>query len=71
LSPDDTLVVAPRIDAIVLVASEGATPRGDLQQASEILADFPIAGVVLNRSTDATQKYGYGYGYGDDQPPAG
>ncbi len=71
LSPYDTLVVAPRIDAIVLVASEGITPRGDLQQASELLADFPVAGVVLNRSTDASQKYGYGYGYGDDTPPAG
>jgi capsular exopolysaccharide synthesis family protein len=72
LSPDDALVVAPRIDAIVMVASEGITPRADLQRASELLADFPIAGVVLNRSTDATQKYGYGYGYGygGDQPPA-
>jgi len=70
LSPDDALVVAPRIDAIVLVASEGTTPREDLQRASELLAEFPVAGVVLNRSTDASQKYGYGYGYGDDQPPA-
>jgi len=70
LSPDDALVVAPRIDAIVLVASEGITPRADLQQASELLADFPIAGLVLNRSSDASQKYGYGYGYGDGQTPA-
>jgi protein-tyrosine kinase len=70
LSPDDALVVAPRIDAIVLVASEGITPRADLQKASELLADFPIAGLVLNRSSDATQKYGYGYGYGDGQTPA-
>jgi Mrp family chromosome partitioning ATPase len=61
-------VVAPRIDSIVLVAAEGVTPRADLQKASELLADFPVAGVVLNRSTDATQKYGYGYGYGDAQP---
>ena len=70
LSPDDALVVAPRIDAIVLVASEGITPRADLQQAAELLADFPIAGLVLNRSSDASQKYGYGYGYGDGQTPA-
>ncbi|MDB6106387.1 MAG: non-specific protein-tyrosine kinase [Gammaproteobacteria bacterium] len=69
LSPDDALVVAPRIDAIVLVASEGITPRADLQKASELLADFPIAGLVLNRSSDASQKYGYGYGYGDGQTP--
>jgi protein-tyrosine kinase len=64
LSPDDALVVAPRIDAMVLVASEGVTPRSDLQKASEMLADFPIAGLVLNRSQDFSQKYGYGYGYG-------
>jgi len=71
LSPDDALVVAPRIDALVLVASEGITPRADLERASELLADFPVAGVVLNRSTDASQKYGYGYGYGygDGQTP--
>jgi protein-tyrosine kinase len=69
LSPDDALVVAPRIDALVLVASEGITPRADLEKASELLADFPIAGVVLNRSMDASQKYGYGYGYGDGQAP--
>ena len=64
LSPDDTLVVAPRIDALILVASEGVTPREDLQKASEMLADFPVAGLVLNRSTDGSQRYGYGYGYG-------
>ena len=71
LSPDDALVVAPRIDALVLVASEGITPRADLQKASELLADFPLAGLVLNRSTEASQKYGYGYGYGygDGQTP--
>ena len=65
LSPDDTLVVAPRIDALVVVASEGITPRSDLQKAADLLKDFPIAGMVLNRSTDFSQKYGYGYGGGD------
>jgi Mrp family chromosome partitioning ATPase len=64
LSPEDTLVVAPRIDALVLVASEGATPRADLQTASEMLAEFPVVGLVLNRSTDSSKTYRYGYGYG-------
>jgi capsular exopolysaccharide synthesis family protein len=64
LSPEDTLVVAPRIDAMVLVASEGVTPRADLQRASEMLAEFQVAGLVLNRSTDSSNKYRYGYGYG-------
>src|SRR5262249_47412599 len=58
LSPDDALVVAPRIDSIVLVASEGITPRADLQKATEVLADFPVAGVVPHLSSDASQKYG-------------
>jgi protein-tyrosine kinase len=70
LSPDDTLVVAPKIDALMLVASEGVTPREDLQRASEMLADFNVAGLVLNRSTDSTQRYGYGYGYGGGKDPA-
>lgn len=63
LSPDDTLVVAPRIDSLVLVACEGKTPRADIQKACEMLADFPILGLVLNRSSETVQGYGYGYGY--------
>ncbi len=70
LSPDDALVVAPRIDALVLVASEGLTPRADLQKASELLADFTVAGLVLNRSSAESKKYGYEYGYGGDRAPA-
>jgi len=66
LSPDDTLVVAPRIDSLVLVASEGITPRADLTKAGELLSEYTIAGLVLNHSTEFGQKYGYGYGYGGD-----
>jgi capsular exopolysaccharide synthesis family protein len=64
LTPEDTLVVAPRLDSLVLVASEGRTPRADLQKAGELLADFQVIGMVLNRSSDTVQAYGYGYGYG-------
>jgi protein-tyrosine kinase len=64
LSPEDTLVVAPRIDALVLVASEGVTSRAELQKAGDLLEGFPLAGLVLNRSTDTSQSYAYGYGYG-------
>ena len=67
LSPEDTLVVAPRIDSLVLVACEGKTPRADLQKAGELLADFPVLGMVLNRSSERVQGYGYGYGYGYGQ----
>jgi protein-tyrosine kinase len=64
LSPEDTLVVAPRIDSLVLVASEGKTPRAELQKAGELLADFRVIGMVLNRSSETVQGYGYGYEYG-------
>jgi protein-tyrosine kinase len=70
LSPEDTLVVAPRIDSLVLVASEGKTPRADLQKAAELLAEFSILGMVLNRSSDTVQGYGYGYGKGGGNGPA-
>lgn len=67
LSPEDTLVVAPRIDALVLVASEGVTPRAELQKAGALLEGFPIAGLVLNRSSDTSQSYAYGYGSSNAQ----
>ena len=63
VSPDDALVVAPKIDALLLVAAEGATPRTELDKALELAANFPLAGFVLNRSTEMTRKYTYGYGY--------
>jgi hypothetical protein len=57
-------VVAPGFDWLVLVACEGKTPRSDILKAGELLADFPIVGLVLNRSSETVQGYGYGYGYG-------
>jgi protein-tyrosine kinase len=71
ISPEDTLVVAPRLDALLLVASEGVTTRASFRRAVELLSDFPVAGLVLNRSTEADQTYGYGYGYGYGHRPSG
>ena len=61
LLTDDALVVAPKIDAFMVVASEGTTGRAELAKALNLLQDFPIAGVVLNRAVEATQGYDYGY----------
>ena len=61
LVTDDALVVAPKIDAILVVASEGLTSRADLTKALDLLAEFPIAGVVLNRAVETTPGYNYGY----------
>jgi protein-tyrosine kinase len=64
LLTDDALVVAPKIDALLVVASEGLTGRSDLAKALHILSEFPIAGVVLNRAAETTPGYDYGYDYG-------
>lgn len=63
LLTDDALVVAPKVDAILIVASEGYTGRADLTKALQLLSEFTIAGVVLNRAADTTPGYEYGYDY--------
>jgi capsular exopolysaccharide synthesis family protein len=68
LVTDDALVVAPKIDAFLVVASEGFTSRSDLTKAMNLLAEFPIAGLVLNRAVETTPGYGYGYEYGGKGP---
>jgi protein-tyrosine kinase len=69
LVTDDALVVAPKVDAMLVVAAEGHTGRADLDKALSLLAEFPIAGLVLNRAVETGLDYGYGYGYGSDVPP--
>jgi|SRR5579863_5983946 len=61
-SPDDALVVAPHLDAMLLVVSQGVTPITEMHKAIELLSGFPVAGVVLNRATEGGRKYAYGYG---------
>ncbi len=63
LRTDDALVVAPKVDALLVVASEGLTDRSDLQKALQLVAEFPIAGVVINRSAESSLGYSYGYEY--------
>jgi protein-tyrosine kinase len=62
---DEALAVAPRVDAMLLVVAEGRTRRDSLARAKQLLADFPCAGLVLNRSTEASGRGGYYY-YGGD-----
>jgi capsular exopolysaccharide synthesis family protein len=76
----DAIVLAGRVDAIVLVATSGTTSRRDLRRAVELLeqVDAPLVGTILN-SVDADGDYYqpyYRYGYstrsaeGEDKPPA-
>jgi protein-tyrosine kinase len=66
LVTDDALVLAPKIDSLLVVASEGRTKRGDLEKALALVTEFPIAGVVLNRAAGTSADYNYGYGYEAD-----
>jgi Mrp family chromosome partitioning ATPase len=63
LVTDDALVLAPKIDSLLVIASEGHTKRSDLDSALALLSEFPIAGVVLNRAGEGSTDYNYGYGY--------
>jgi len=54
---DEALVVAPRVDAILVVVSEGSTQRDDLARALSALSDFPVVGVVVNRSSEYHADY--------------
>jgi len=61
LVTDDALVVAPKVDAVLLVTSAGLTGRAELAKALDLLSEFPMAGVVLNRASEATPAYSYAY----------
>jgi Mrp family chromosome partitioning ATPase len=57
LSTDDALVVAPKVDAILLVVCEGMSRRDGAAKSLELLADFNLAGIVLNRSRAVVSDY--------------
>jgi Mrp family chromosome partitioning ATPase len=61
LSTDEALVVAPRTDAMFLVVSEGVTRREGVSRAIDLLSDFNVAGVIVNRSSEPTGSDYYGY----------
>jgi hypothetical protein len=48
------------VDAFLVVVSEGKTERKQLAQALNSLAEFTVAGIVVNRSSDShTFEYTY------------
>jgi protein-tyrosine kinase len=58
LLSDDALMVAPLMDAVVLVVHERRTKREDVGRVIELLGNTQIVGTVLNRST-ASEKRAY------------
>jgi Mrp family chromosome partitioning ATPase len=60
LVTDEFLVIAPRVDATLLVVSEEVTKRESVSRALQLLADFKLAGIVLNRTREVLGSYYYG-----------
>jgi protein-tyrosine kinase len=60
LSTDDALIVASKVDACLLVLAEGKTRRDSAAKALDLLSEFELAGIVLNRSTAMQEDY-YSY----------
>jgi protein-tyrosine kinase len=56
LLSDDALVVAPLLDAVVLVVNERRTKREDVIRVVELLGNTRIVGTVLNRSSESEQR---------------
>lgn len=59
LSADDALVVAPMIDAMLLVVAEGQTRRSDVVEAQHLLAEFNVIGTLLNKSVETDPRKYY------------
>lgn len=56
LLSDDALVVAPLLDAVVLVVDERRTKREDVTRVIELLGNTRIIGTVLNRSAESETR---------------
>lgn len=57
LSNDDALVVAPKVDGVLIVVSQGLSRRDAVAQTIELMGDFNIAGIVINRSQSLVTEY--------------
>jgi protein-tyrosine kinase len=56
LLSDDALMVAPLLDAVVLVVNERRTKRQDVARVIELLGNTRIVGTVLNRSSQSENR---------------
>jgi protein-tyrosine kinase len=59
LFSDDVIGFAPRVDGLLLVATEGLTTRASLESAREVLREMNLIGVILNRSAERSDSYYY------------
>jgi len=65
----DSVLIAQRVDMVLLVSRIGVTSRTGLRRASELLhtGKASISGIVVNDIGVSDRYYGYGYGYGSDK----
>lgn len=61
LACDDVLAFSSEADAILLVAAQGITDRGELEKTVELLAECNVLGVVLNRANEGSGTDYEGY----------
>lgn len=62
----DSVLLAQRVDMVLLVSRIGVTSRAGLRRATELLhtGKASISGIVVNDAGAGDRYYGYGYGYG-------
>lgn len=58
LLTDDVLTIAPLLDGVLLVVTEGVTQREDVTRVRELLSSVRVLGAVLNGS-DESEKRAY------------
>jgi protein-tyrosine kinase len=71
LSYADPLAFAQFVDGIILVVEMGRTPREDIQKCVDLLKDYPIIGLVLNKVDERDQECHYYCSHETSEPPEG
>jgi|SRR5580698_9729017 protein-tyrosine kinase len=56
LLSDDAITIAPCLDAVVLVVTEGRTRREDVSRTLDLLGNTRVIGTVLNQSTESEKR---------------
>jgi protein-tyrosine kinase len=56
LLSDDAITIAPSLDAVVLVVTEGRTRREDVSRTLDLLGNTRVIGTVLNQSTESEKR---------------
>lgn len=69
----DAVLIAQKVDMVLLVSRIGVTSRTGLRRASELMhtGRASISGMIVNDTGVDDRYYGYGYGYGYGNKSAG